>query len=240
MYNRIQDEIQKLSSILLQIQQDHLLLQTIEKIAHACTRALTQGKKILFAGNGGSAADSQHLAAELVSRLNYNRPCLAAIALTTDTSALTAIGNDYAFENIFSRQVEALGQQGDVLIGISTSGKSPNILKALEIARSKQMMTIGFTGMQAPMMAERCDFVVNIPSRETPKIQECHIMFGHIIWHYGRCHSIDMTQHQIKSEVGEMQVFLGGFDANAYSLADVPNPMAPIQDKPYIAIYALF
>lgn len=181
MHNMIQDEIQKLSSLLLQIQKDNLLLQTIEKIAHDCTRALTLGKKILFAGNGGSAADSQHLAAELVSRLNYNRPGLAAIALTTDTSALTAIGNDYAFENIFSRQVEALGQAGDVLIGISTSGKSPNIIKALEVARSKQMTTIGFTGMQAPMMAECCDWVVNIPSRETPKIQECHIMFGHII-----------------------------------------------------------
>jgi len=181
MHNMIHDEIQKLSSLLLQIQNDHQLLQTIEKIAEDCTHALRQGKKILFAGNGGSAADSQHLAAELVSRLNYNRPGLAAIALTTDTSALTAIGNDYSFENIFSRQIESLGQAGDVLIGISTSGKSPNILKALDVARSKEMITIGFTGMHAPMMVERCDSVVNIPSKETPKIQECHIMFGHII-----------------------------------------------------------
>jgi len=181
MHNMIHAEIQKLSSILLLIQNDHQLMQTVEQIAEDCIDSLRQGKKILFAGNGGSAADSQHLAAELVSRLNYNRPGLAAIALTTDTSALTAIGNDYAFENIFSRQIEALGQAGDVFIGISTSGKSPNILKALDVARSKQMVTVGLTGMQAPMMVERCDRVVHIPSKETPKIQECHIMFGHII-----------------------------------------------------------
>lgn len=181
MHSLIQEEIQKLSSILLQIQNDTQLLQRVEEIAEVCTQALQNGNKILFAGNGGSAADSQHLAAELVSRLRYNRPGLAAIALTTDTSALTAIGNDYAFENIFSRQVESIGQPGDILIGITTSGKSPNILRALEAARGREMLTIGFTGMSAPMLAERCDHVLNIPSKETPKIQECHIMFGHII-----------------------------------------------------------
>jgi D-sedoheptulose 7-phosphate isomerase len=181
MHNLIQDEIQKLSSILLQIQNDTDLLKLVEGIALTCTQALQQGKKILFAGNGGSAADSQHLAAELVSRLRYNRPGLAAIALTTDTSALTAIGNDYAFEHIFSRQVESIGQPGDVLIGITTSGKSPNILRAFNAARAKQMTTIGFTGMQSPMLVECCDVVLNVPSKETPKIQECHILFGHII-----------------------------------------------------------
>lgn len=181
MQNMIQGEIQKLSTVLVQIQQDNQLLQTVENIAKECIHALKQGKKILFAGNGGSAADSQHLAAELLSRLNYDRPGLAAIALTTDTSALTAIGNDYLFENIFSRQIEALGQEGDVFVGISTSGKSPNILKAFEAARKRKMKTIGFTGMQSPLMAECCDWVMNIPSRETPKIQECHILFGHII-----------------------------------------------------------
>ncbi|HLB41366.1 MAG TPA: D-sedoheptulose 7-phosphate isomerase [Gammaproteobacteria bacterium] len=177
----IQNEIKKLSSILWHIQQDTDLLKKVGLIAEYCTRALKQGKKILFAGNGGSAADAQHLAAELVTRLCYNRPALAAIALTTDTSALTATGNDYAFENIFSRQVEAIGQPDDVLIGISTSGTSPNVLRALEAARIKQLITIGLTGMQAPLMAERCDIVLNIPSKETPKIQECHIMLGHII-----------------------------------------------------------
>jgi D-sedoheptulose 7-phosphate isomerase len=177
----IKNEIKKLSSLLAQIEKDDFLLAIVEKIASECTQALQKGKKIIFAGNGGSAADSQHLAAELVSRLNYSRPGLAALALTTDTSALTAIGNDYGFENIFSRQIESIGQAGDVFIGISTSGKSPNIIRALEAARTKEMTTIGFTGMQAPMMAEYCDWVINVPSRETPKIQECHIMFGHII-----------------------------------------------------------
>lgn len=181
MQNLIQNEIQKLSALLLQIQNDKHLLNLIETIGKKCTQALQLGKKILFVGNGGSAADSQHLAAELVSRLQYDRPGLAALALTTDTSALTAIGNDYAFENIFSRQVESIGQPGDVLIGISTSGKSANILRALEAAQLKQMTTIGFTGMHAPLMAERCDIVLNVPSKETPKIQECHIMMGHII-----------------------------------------------------------
>lgn len=179
--NMIQTEVQKLVALLTHIQHDEHMHAVVNDIADRCTNALRQGKKILFAGNGGSAADSQHLAAELVSRLNYNRPGLAAIALTTDTSALTAIGNDYAFENIFSRQVESVGQPGDVLIGISTSGKSPNILKAFDVARTKQITTIGFTGMDAPLMQERCDVVLNIPSKETPKIQECHITLGHII-----------------------------------------------------------
>jgi D-sedoheptulose 7-phosphate isomerase len=181
MQDLIHDEIQKLYLLLAQMQKDHHLHQTIEKIAESCILALRNKKKILIAGNGGSAADSQHLAAELLSRLRYDRPGLASIALTTDTSALTAIGNDYTFEYIFSRQVEAIGLSGDVFIGISTSGKSPNILKALETARAKNITTIGFTGMYAPLMTERCDLLLNIPSNQTSKIQECHIMFGHII-----------------------------------------------------------
>lgn len=174
-------EIQKLSALLVKVEADTALLETAEKIAQASIHALKNRKKILFAGNGGSAADAQHLAAELVSRLRFDRPGLAAIALTTDTSALTAIGNDYAFENIFSRQVEALGQEGDIFFGITTSGKSPNILKAVAAARAQGMISIVMTGAQSPLLAESCDFVLNIPSRETPKIQECHIMFGHII-----------------------------------------------------------
>ena len=181
MHHLIHEEIKKLSVLLTQIQNDTALLKNVQTIADECIATLKRGNKILFAGNGGSAADAQHLAAELVSRLRYNRPGLASIALTTDTSALTAIGNDYAFENIFSRQVESIGQSGDVLIGISTSGKSPNILKAFDAARTKNMKTVGLTGAHAPLMAERCDFVLNVPHTETPKIQECHIMFGHII-----------------------------------------------------------
>ncbi|HEX4044459.1 MAG TPA: D-sedoheptulose 7-phosphate isomerase [Gammaproteobacteria bacterium] len=181
MQNFIQAEIQKLSLILLQIQQDTQLLGIVEQIAQACLQAVAQGKKIMLAGNGGSAADSQHLAAELVSRLRFERAAMPALALTTDTSALTAIGNDYGFEYIFARQIESIGQPGDVFIGISTSGKSPNILRALETAHAKQITTIGFTGQHAPLMAERCDWLLNIPSAETQKIQECHIMLGHII-----------------------------------------------------------
>lgn len=177
----IQDEIQKLSLLLLQIQNDSQLLKTIETIAEKCVDALRAGHKIFLAGNGGSAADAQHLAAEFVTRLRFDRPGLAAIALTTDTSALTAISNDYHYEHVFSRQVEALGQANDIFIGISTSGKSPNILRALESAREKHMLTIGFTGIMAPLISERCDYVLNVPSIETAKIQECHIMFGHIV-----------------------------------------------------------
>lgn len=177
----ISNEIQKLSDVLVKIQKDQNLLQTVEAIAKQCIHAIQHGKKILFAGNGGSAADAQHLAAELVGRLNYHRPGMAAIALTTDTSALTAIGNDYAFEQIFARQVESLGQAGDVLIGITTSGKSPNILRAFEVARERNLTTVGFTGLNSPLLAERCDWVLNVPSQMTSKIQECHIMLGHII-----------------------------------------------------------
>jgi len=177
----IKNEIQKTSALMSKIEEDAPLLNTVEHIAQRCIAALRQGGKILFAGNGGSAADSQHLAAELVGRLSYDRPGIAAIALTTDTSALTAVGNDYSFEQIFSRQVEAIARKGDVLIGISTSGKSRNILNALKTARDKGMLTVGFTGAAAPLMVECCDFVLQVPSRETPKIQESHIMLGHII-----------------------------------------------------------
>ncbi|MCC2666943.1 MAG: gmhA 2 [Gammaproteobacteria bacterium] len=181
MQNAIQKHIQKTQTVIQKILEDELLLSNVEKIARTCVTALRSGHKVLFVGNGGSAADSQHLAAELVSRLGYDRPAMAAIALTTDTSALTAIGNDYAFETIFSRQIEALGQPGDVLIAISTSGKSKNILKALETARTKKIVTIGFTGKAAPLMAEQCDLLLTVPSGETPKIQEGHIVLGHII-----------------------------------------------------------
>ncbi|MBV8939050.1 MAG: D-sedoheptulose 7-phosphate isomerase, partial [Alphaproteobacteria bacterium] len=135
---------------------------------------------IMFCGNGGSAADAQHLSAELVSRLNFNRPGLSAIALTVDTSALTAIGNDYGFDTVFSRQVEALGQPGDVLVAISTSGNSPNVLKAIAAARAKNIAVVGQTGQSGGAMGTLCDIILKMPSSETPKIQECHIMLGHI------------------------------------------------------------
>jgi len=135
----------------------------------------------MFCGNGGSAADSQHLAAELVSKLCYDRPALNAIALTTDTSALTAIGNDYGYLYSFSRQIEAIGTKGDVLIGISTSGKSKNVIEAVKVAKNKKIITIGLLGEDGRDIGNLADYQINIPSMETPKIQEGHIATGHII-----------------------------------------------------------
>jgi D-sedoheptulose 7-phosphate isomerase len=145
------------------------------------TTALRAGKKILFAGNGGSAADAQHWAAELVSRFNYDRPGLPGIARTTDTSALTAIGNDYGYERVFARQIEALGTKGDVLFAISTSGNSKNILRAIEAAHVAGIEVIGLTGRKGGKMADGCTVCVRMPSDETPKIQEGHELLGHLI-----------------------------------------------------------
>ncbi len=181
MQKLIRDSIETTRSVIDLVLADEPLLKAVEVAGNACVEALKAKKKILLAGNGGSAADSQHIAAELVSRLNYDRPGLAAIALTTDTSALTAIGNDYGFERAFARQVEAVGQAGDVLIAISTSGNSPNILAALEAAKKAGIKTIGFTGKSGGKMAPLCDIAIKIPSPCTPNVQECHIMLGHIV-----------------------------------------------------------
>ena len=160
---------------------DAKLVQTLETVAEVCVKSLGQRGKLLFMGNGGSAADSQHLAGEMVSRFAYDRPGLAAIALTVDTSVLTAIGNDYGYELLFSRQVEALGQPGDVLFGFSTSGKSPNILKALRTARAMGLVTVGMTGNRGEAITQLVDHCLEIPSACTPNIQEGHIVVGHII-----------------------------------------------------------
>lgn len=156
------------------------LLEEVQRVGALCVEALQRGNKIMFCGNGGSAADSQHLAAELVSKLNFDRPGLAAIALTVDTSALTAIGNDYGFERAFARQVEAIGQEGDILVAISTSGNSANILAALESAKAKGITTVGKTGRKGGKMKDKCDICLCMPSDRTPKVQECHILLGHI------------------------------------------------------------
>jgi D-sedoheptulose 7-phosphate isomerase len=145
------------------------------------TAALRAGGKLLIAGNGGSAADAQHMAAEFVSRMNYDRAPLAAIALTTDTSALTAAANDYGYDRVFERQVQALGRRGDVFLGISTSGRSPNILRAMDAARALGVTTFGFTGATAGPLAERCDRLLCAPSALTPMIQQVHIIAIHII-----------------------------------------------------------
>ncbi|MDP5030512.1 D-sedoheptulose 7-phosphate isomerase [Paraglaciecola sp.] len=156
------------------------LQQRIVDAAEACIAALKNGNKILFAGNGGSAADSQHLAAELVSRFNFDRPGLPSIALTTDTSMLTAIGNDYGFLQLFARQVQANGREGDVFVGISTSGNSANILEAVKVAKGMNIVTIALCG-NAGKLPEVCDVTLNVPSTSTPFIQESHIAVGHVL-----------------------------------------------------------
>ena len=160
---------------------DDALLAEVESAAQACVASIKKGGKVLLAGNGGSAADAQHIAAEFVSRFAFDRPGLAAIALTTDTSILTAVGNDYGFEKLFARQLQALGNKGDVFIAYSTSGKSPNILLALQEARARGLTCIGFSGNRGGPMAERCDHYLAVPSADTPKIQEGHLVLGHIL-----------------------------------------------------------
>jgi D-sedoheptulose 7-phosphate isomerase len=161
--------------------EDAALHAAMASVAAACIAALRRGNKILFAGNGGSAADAQHLAGELVSRFNYDRPGLPAFSLSTDTSVLTAIGNDYGYEQLFARQIEAVGNAGDVFIGISTSGRSPNILRALRVARDRGLITVGLTGRGGGEMPALCDHCLRTPSDATPRIQEGHISIGHTI-----------------------------------------------------------
>ena len=171
-------EAQKILSAMLA---DEVLQAKIKTAAQACINCLRQNGKILLAGNGGSAADAQHIAGEFVSRFGFDRPGLPAIALTTDTSILTAIGNDYGYEKLFARQVQAHGQIGDVLIAYSTSGRSPNILLALQEAKLRDLVCIGLTGKNGGPMLDLCDHLLEIPSPDTPKIQEGHLVLGHIL-----------------------------------------------------------
>lgn len=160
---------------------DPAFVATIAAIAESITGALRGGKKLLLAGNGGSAADAQHIAGEFLSRLNYDRAPLPAVALTTDSSVMTAIGNDYGFEQVFERQVAGLGQAGDVLIAISTSGRSRNILRAIAAARGRGLVAIGMTGRLGGDMPAACDQCLCVPSDETPIIQQLHITAAHIV-----------------------------------------------------------
>ena len=154
-----------------------LIAETAEKMA----QALRDGRKVLLFGNGGSAADAQHIAAEFVGRFIPDRIPLPALSLATDTSALTALGNDYGYDAVFSRQVQALGNAGDIAIGISTSGNSPNVLAAIDVARSRSLLTIGLTGQDGGKMNGRTDILFRVPSRMTPRIQETHITLGHVL-----------------------------------------------------------
>jgi D-sedoheptulose 7-phosphate isomerase len=160
---------------------DAELIDVVESIAALIVETYRDGGKVLLAGNGGSAADAQHIAAELVSRFAFDRPALPAMALTTDTSILTAISNDYGYDSLFSRQLEASAKPGDVFIAISTSGNSPNIVRALKTANDIGVVAVGLTGATGGQMADLCRYCVNIPSTDTPRIQEGHITIGHIL-----------------------------------------------------------
>jgi len=160
---------------------DSLLLQLINEVACKAIDIYKAGNKTLIAGNGGSAADAQHIAGEFVSRFYFDRPGLASLALTTDTSILTAVSNDYGYEKLFSRQIQANGNSGDMFIAISTSGNSANIIEALNECKNKGILTVGLTGESGGVMAELCDYCIKVPSSSTPRIQESHILIGHII-----------------------------------------------------------
>jgi D-sedoheptulose 7-phosphate isomerase len=170
---------------------DTAMLSAARKIAQVIVDGLRGGHKLLLIGNGGSAADAQHIAAEIVGRYKKERPAYAAIALTTDTSALTSISNDYGFEQVFARQVEGLGRRGDILLALSTSGRSPNILAALRVAREHGLITIGFTGTKGAAMGTACDHLLVAPSDDTPVIQQIHLAVAH-----GICDEVEQALMQ--------------------------------------------
>ncbi len=178
---KIKDIIQASIDVKQQVLQDEGLIAEIEKIVAVITNAFKKGKRVYFCGNGGSAADAQHLAAEFSGRFYTDRKALPAEALHCNTSYLTAVANDYSFDVIYSRLIDGIGDTGDVLIGLSTSGNSGNIVKAFETAKAKGIVTVGFTGETGGKMKELSDYLINVPSKDTPRIQESHILIGHII-----------------------------------------------------------
>jgi len=178
---KIKNIIQASIDVKQQVLQNEELVNTIATVADAITHAFKIGKRVYFCGNGGSAADAQHLAAEFSGRFYTDRKALPAEALHCNTSYITAVGNDYSYDVIYSRIIDGIGQEGDVLVGLSTSGNSGNIIKAFEIAREKNMITVGFTGMTGGQMKALSDHLISIPSTDTPRIQESHIMAGHIV-----------------------------------------------------------
>lgn len=181
MNNQIKDLIQASIDVKQQLLTSEPILQAISASVDAITNCFAQGGKVLFCGNGGSAADAQHLAAEFSGRFYKNRKALPAEALHCNTSYLTAVANDYSYEVIYARLVEGIAFKGDVLVGFSTSGNSPNILRAMEAARKQELITVGFTGATGGAMKDLSDYLFNVPSVDTPRIQESHILIGHII-----------------------------------------------------------
>jgi D-sedoheptulose 7-phosphate isomerase len=177
----IDEQLKQSYEVKKRLLEDTQLTTLIKEVAQKCVEVYKRGNKTLIAGNGGSAGDAQHMAAELSGRFNFDRPGIPSIALTTNTSALTAIGNDYGYENVFSRQVQSDGVKGDLFLGISTSGNSINILKAIEECKKKEIITVGLTGASGQKMDEICDYCIRVPSENTARIQECHILIIHTI-----------------------------------------------------------
>jgi D-sedoheptulose 7-phosphate isomerase len=177
----IKDQIKKSYETKQEIYNNEDLLNKIEDVAKKCVELYRGDKKTTLAGNGGSAADAQHIAAELVGRYGFDRPSIPSLALTTDTSNLTAIGNDYGYDQVFSRQLDGMGQSGDIFIGISTSGNSQNIINAFEVAKKKNILSVALVGKDGGKMAKMADIALVVPSQSTPRIQESHILIGHII-----------------------------------------------------------
>jgi len=169
------------ASLKRKLLEDNHIIETVCQVADAIVNCFKNDGKVLFCGNGGSAADSQHLAAELSGRYYYDRPPLSAEALHVNTSYLTAVANDYSYDEVYARLTKAMGKKGDVLIGLSTSGNSANVVNAIKQARESGMKTVGFTGKSGGAMKDVCDYLIPIPSTDTPRIQECHILIGHII-----------------------------------------------------------
>lgn len=177
----ISSQVKKSIDVKQKLLDSQELMDLTQEVALKCVEVYKNGNKTLIAGNGGSAADAQHIAGEFVSRFYFDRPGIPSIALTTDTSIITAIGNDYGYEKLFARQVQANGVKGDMFIGISTSGNSANVIEALKECKEKGIITVGLTGEQGGKMAEMCDYCIKVPSNETPRVQEAHILIGHII-----------------------------------------------------------
>lgn len=181
MIGKIEKNLMLVESVVNLLRSNLHLKTELQMAAQCCINCIKSGNKILLAGNGGSAADAQHIAGEFVSRFLFDRPGLPAIALTTDTSIITAIGNDYGYDNVFSRQLQAIGRKGDVIIAYSTSGKSKNIIKVLSKAADIGINRIGMTGDLDSEMVGLCDYCLKVPSQSTPRIQECHLILGHIL-----------------------------------------------------------
>ena len=181
MQSYIKDQIKKSYETKQDIYNNDDLLNKIEEVSKMCVELYKGSNKTMLAGNGGSAADAQHIAAELVGRYGFDRPSIPSLALTTDTSNLTAIGNDYGYDKVFSRQLEGMGQRGDIFIGISTSGNSVNIINAFNAAKNKGITTVALVGRDGGKMAEIADISLIVPSNSTPRIQESHILIGHIL-----------------------------------------------------------